>query len=139
MATRGTISVQMADGSVATAYSHWDNYLECNGKILLENYNTLESARELVSHGAISSLRESIGVMHDFDDKSEDNGTTFYHRDRGEPLRINTYNDLDEYEKEHQYEEYSYIMTNDGVWSVFFRDEWHDLEYIMQEKEKDAA
>ena len=39
MATRGTISIEHKDGSISSVYSHWDNYLEYNGKLLLEYYN----------------------------------------------------------------------------------------------------
>ena len=54
MATRGTISIENKDGTVQTVYSHWDNYLECNGKFLVENYNT----REAVENSSLA------GVFH---------------------------------------------------------------------------
>jgi hypothetical protein len=141
MATRGTISVVMQDGSVSTVYSHWDNYIECNGKILQEHYNTIEKARELVSYGSISSLAPNIGEAHNFDERS-DTDCTFYSRDRNEPLNIKTFNSIEDYQNHIETgggEEYDYIMTEDGVWSVYFNDDWHDLEYIIQEQYQDAA
>lgn len=89
MGTRSTIAVQHADGTVSQVYSHWDGYLDHNGKLLVAHYNTLELAEELVSLGDISSLGERIhptaplGIGHSFD-KPEPGVTIYYGRDRGE-------------------------------------------------------
>ena len=57
MATRSTIAVEHADGTVSQVYCHWDGYLTHNGQILLDHYDTQEKAEQLVSLGSISSLR----------------------------------------------------------------------------------
>ena len=53
-------------------YCHWDGHLSNNGKLLLENYNTLEKVKELISLGFISSLNTTI------------ENCVFYNRDRDE-------------------------------------------------------
>ena len=39
MATRSTIALEFADGTVQQVYCHWDGYIDHNGKILFENYS----------------------------------------------------------------------------------------------------
>ena len=117
MATRSTIAVQHIDGTVSSVYCHWDGYLEHNGKILLENYNTIEKVEELISLGDISSLRQSTEcpVGHHFNNPLS-GFTVFYGRDRGEydtdPKRFENYVD---YIKNNPSEEYNYIFIN-NVW-----------------------
>jgi hypothetical protein len=93
MGTRSRIGIENQDGTITSVYCHWDGYLEHNGKILFETYNTEEKIRELLSYGSIGSLANDIGVQHPFDNphpfrSPEYNEfmkmTTFYGRDRGE-------------------------------------------------------
>jgi hypothetical protein len=58
MATRGTIAVQHADGTISQVYSHWDNYISHNGELLYKHYSTLEKVEALVAGGSISVLAE---------------------------------------------------------------------------------
>lgn len=120
MGTRSAIGVM--HGSVCKAvYCHWDGYLEHNGRILQEHYDS-SKANHLVALGDISSLRSEIGEKHDFEmtrrDAETDNWTTFYGRDRGEEdtswKTFQTYNEFFEY-FEGSWCEYFYIMQ-DGVW-----------------------
>ena len=67
MATRGTIALEFADGTVGMVYSHWDNYLSHNGKILLENYTDPFKLQKLIDLGDLSSLGPDIGEKHEFD------------------------------------------------------------------------
>lgn len=60
MSTRSMIAVQNVDGTILSVYAHWDGYLENNGRILLEKYNTEDKVRELISKGDISSLGDTI-------------------------------------------------------------------------------
>ena len=41
MATRSTIALEFADGTVQQVYCHWDGYLDYNGKLLAEHYTDL--------------------------------------------------------------------------------------------------
>lgn len=95
MATRSMIAQMDDNGITAQAvYCHWDGYLENNGRILQDHYNSVKT-RELISLGDISSLREEIGSAHPFSrlecglnsdqwEAQYGNQCTFYGRDRGE-------------------------------------------------------
>ncbi len=129
MATRSVIGVMHGDVCKAV-YCHWDGYIDHNGVILQEHYDSVK-ANHLVSLGDISSLGPEIGEKHDFSqfesnisseeyDKLYGNMTTFYGRDRGE--------EGTDYKVFHSYDafvdffngcgaEYAYIM-NQGVWYV---------------------
>lgn len=107
MATRSTIALEYADGSVGQVYCHWDGYLDHNGAILLEHYKDPFKLRDLIDLGDLSSLDSDIG------------GCSFYGRDRGDDgCAARRYKNFDEYETEHQYEEFEYILRRDGVWYV---------------------
>ena len=93
MGTRSRIGVMHGD-VVKSIYCHWDGYLEHNGAILQEHYNSAK-ANELVSLGDMSRLRPEIGVEHHFshfdtdmtqEEYAEQFGEmcTFYGRDRKE-------------------------------------------------------
>lgn len=132
MATRSTIALEFADGTVGQVYAHWDGYLTHNGKILLNSYTDPFKLRDLIDLGSVSSLRESIGEKHPFDNPYRfdtpqyeehkakyGNMTTFHGRDRGEEgCEANYFKDFADYEQNHQYEEYEYILRTDGVWYV---------------------
>ena len=135
MGTRSRIGVMHGD-VCKSVYCHWDGYLEHNGRILQEYYDSAR-ANHLVALGDISSLGSKIGEAHpfskfeldkdsvDFDklmalhEQAEAEGwTTFYARDRGE-------NHVS-FETDHTFEdflarahncgaEYYYIMK-DGTW-----------------------
>ena len=130
MATRSTIAIQREDGTVAQVYAHWDGYLEGNGALLVNYYNTPEKVEELIAQGDISSLGTSVGKRHPFsvfeakDDadkaaqqEAEDNDwTTFYGRDRGEPgCEARVYKDVEDYETNYQPEEFNYFFI-EGRW-----------------------
>ena len=133
MATRSTIAMEFADGTVQQVYCHWDGYLDNNGTILLNNYSDPYKLRDLIDGGAISSLGPDIGEAHSFDipfkygtpeyeaeSERRRNITTFYHRDRGEDLQINKFKNYEDYVANHQYEEYEYILRTDGNWYVCY-------------------
>ena len=83
MGTRSRIGVMHGD-KCKSVYCHWDGYLDHNGRILLEHYDS-SKANHLVALGDLSSLHPNIGEKHDFDDRDAgDNQCTFYGRDRGE-------------------------------------------------------
>ncbi len=106
MATRSTIALEYADGTVGQIYCHWDGYLEHNGKILQEHYKDPFKVRSLLDGGDTSTLSESV---EDCD---------FYTK-RGEELNPQRmYKDFQEYARECQREEYDYILRRDGKWYV---------------------
>jgi len=134
MATRSTIALELADGTVQQVYCHWDGYLEHNGKILAEHYSNPFILRDLIDLGGLSSLRRDIGEKHAFSQfdlpkeeveafvKRTENMCTFYARDRGEKLVVHKFADFEDYLAHHAYEEYEYILRNDNGVAVWFVD-----------------
>lgn len=119
MATRSTIALEFADGTVGQIYCHWDGYLDHNGKILLDHYSNPYVLRDLIDLGDLSSLGLRIGTQHEFDTRVEGE-CTFYGRDRGEDdVAAHYFKDFADYEQNHQYEEFEYILRKDGQWYVY--------------------
>jgi len=130
MATRGAIGIMHGD-VLKVVYSHWDNYLDHNGRILANHYRDSAKVNRLVALGQISSLAPEIGVKHDFScfespmpadeyERKYGNMTTFYGRDRGEEgtghKTFTTFLEFMEWADRCGCEWY-YIM-NQGVWYV---------------------
>jgi hypothetical protein len=129
MATRSTIALEFADGTVQQVYCHWDGYLSNNGKLLLENYSDPFVLRDLIDQGDVSSLRPTVGTQHAFSqfetamsgeeyDALYGNMTTFYARDRGETCPAKKFADFADYVENFAHEDYAYILRTDGVWYV---------------------
>ena len=119
MGTRSRIAVMHGD-NCKSVYCHWDGYLDHNGRILLEHFDSTK-ANFLVALGDLSSLKPNIGEKHDFDDRDAcDTQCNFYGRDRGEPGT--EFKTTDTFEKFLELcdaccAEYYYIMK-DGEWYV---------------------
>ena len=143
MATRSTIAIEFADGTVQQIYCHWDGYLSNNGQILLQHYSDPFKLRDLIDLGAVSSLRPEIGEKQDFDNREtqNENWCLVYARDRGEDLVKNTFKDYADYRENAQSEEYNYILRTDGKWYVEFYGEFDGLltEAIERELAEEAA
>lgn len=140
MATRSTIALEYADGTVEQIYCHWDGYLEHNGQILLKHYSDPFKLRDLIDLGAISSLRPEIGEKQNFDQRETQNKNwcLVYARDRGEELVKHRFKDFAEYKANAQDEEYNYILRRDGNWYVEFYGEFDGLlveafDHVMEE------
>jgi len=143
MATRSTIALEFADGTIGQVYAHWDGYLAHNGKILFENYSNPFVLRDLIDLGSLSSLKETIGTKHPFShydnpgmtlveyNKLYNNMTTFYGRDRGEDnVGAKYFKDFADYRANGQQEEYDYILRNvNGVATWFVSD--HGGEFVL--------
>ena len=129
MGTRSRIGVMHGD-NVKSVYCHWDGYLQHNGAILQEHYDSVK-ANQLVALGDLSSLKPEIGIQHAFgyhgtEISAEDyetqfgNMCTFYGRDRGEKgTEWKTHTNFVDFfaEVEGSWCEWYYIMR-DGVWYV---------------------
>ena len=156
MATRSTIALEFADGTVEQVYCHWDGYLAHNGQILLKHYSNPFILRDLIDLGDISSLKPTVGTKHAFSHfdtemKQEDYNalygemTTFYGRDRGETgADKKSFVDFQDYLAHHQYEEYDYILRNVNGKATWFVSD-HDGAYveleqaIMDEQDNEAT
>ena len=151
MATRSTIALEFADGTIQQVYCHWDGYLEHNGQILLKNYSDPFKLRDLIDEGDISSLGPNVGRKHafspfegdkaDYEAAQEEGCTTFYMRDRGETgCEARNFKDYADYRTNAQSEEYNYILRKDGNWYVEFYGEFDGLltQAIMDEQDAKA-
>jgi len=121
MATRSTIALEFADGTVQQVYCHWDGYLENNGQILQEHYMDPFKVRDLIDLGDLSSLCPELTAgndSHSFEHPKL-GVTIFYGRDRGETgTQAKKFKDFADYVANHQYEEFEYILRRDGNWYV---------------------
>ena len=128
MGTRSRIGVMHGD-KLKSVYCHWDGYLQHNGQLLQNHYDSAK-ANHLVSLGSISSLKAEIGEKHPFsmfdvtpnltqDEYYEKYGnmTTFCGRDRGEAVIFSVDQSYNDFLSRNYDCEYYYIMR-DGVWYV---------------------
>ena len=131
MATRSTIALEYADGTVDQIYCHWDGYLENNGQLLQKHWQDPFKVQKMVQLGDMSSLGEDVGVQHSFESASTVKDCTFYGRDRNEdgtgPKR---FKDFEDYKANHQYEEYEYILRQVDGKAVWFVSSYRTGGYI---------
>jgi len=126
MGTRSRIAV-MHGNNAKSVYCHWDGYLEHNGALLNEYYDSAK-ANHLVSLGDVSSLNKTIGEKHPFSyigvmsaneyDAQYGEMTTFYGRDREEKnVDFQTSTSFEDFFElcDKCGAEYYYVMQN-GVW-----------------------
>ena len=153
MATRSTIALEFADGTIGQVYCHWDGYLAHNGKMLLEYYSNPFILRDLIDLGSISSLASMIGTKHAFSHYDNDmtlvefnnqygNMTTFYGRDREEEGQEFVTHTSKESLIEHAndaWAEYVYVMKEDTWYVMFQGDENFYLLSTELAKEKDTV
>jgi hypothetical protein len=112
MATRARIGLEFADGSILSAYHHWDGYESWLGRILKTHYNSKELAAELIDGGDMSVAWN-------------DNNQPEYYSARGEdcPPRLDA--DLCEYLLPDNSEEYAYVFRN-GEWVCYNMNQFED-------------
>jgi hypothetical protein len=140
MGTRSTIALEFADGTVQQVYCHWDGYLDHNGRILQDHYSDPFKLRDLIDLGDMSSLAPNIGTQHSFE-KAPEGECTFYGRDRNESgCGARKFKDFEDYKKNHQYEEYEYILRACGDKAVWFvADHSNVYEPLLVAMAKEAA
>lgn len=151
MATRSTIALEFADGTIGQVYAHWDGYLAHNGKMLLEYYSNPFILRDLIDLGSISSLAPTIGTKRPFShydtelslvefQKQYNDMTSFYGRDRGETNTGATYfTDYEHFLVDGQEEEYDYILRNvNGVATWFVSDHGGDYKLLTEALAEEA-
>jgi len=109
MATRSRIGIELRDGSILSAYHHWDGYPEWLGRILTTHYNSHAKAAELIDGGDMS-------VAWNDNHQPEYYGTDC-------PPRLDT--DLCEYLDPLKSEEYAYVFRN-GEWVCYDMHEFDD-------------
>jgi hypothetical protein len=112
MATRGRIGIQLADGSILSVYSHWDNYPSFAGAKLVENFNSYEKASDLIDGGDVSCLWTNAG----WNNKTLPVTGPLYYSSRGDVTEPRLDQTLDEYLSNG--EEYAYLFAN-GEWVCY--------------------
>jgi len=136
MATRSLIGKLNSDNTVNYIYCHWDGYVDHNGAILQEHYNTPEKVDTLLALGDLSSLGNKIGEKHDFDSKLNGDWCTAYGRDRGETgVSVKTTTRRLYPKNTNPYVDFVYLYTEDGVWEVNSGDGWKLVEDLLEAKQ----
>jgi hypothetical protein len=112
MATRSRIGIELLDGSILSAYHHWDGYESWLGRILKTHYNSKELAAELIDGGDMSTC---------WNDENQPE----YYSARGEdcPPRLDA--DLCEYLLPDNSEEYAYVFRS-GEWVCYNMNQFDD-------------
>ena len=108
MSTNSLVAYLNEDGSVVSSYVHYDGYATGVGEMLLENYNSDKSARDLATTlGYASSLRETVAASHE--DRANSDVAEVYE----------DYHEFEEYIRECSHLEYVYLWdTNEDHWIV---------------------
>jgi hypothetical protein len=120
MATRSRIGLELANGSILSAYAHWDGYPEWMGRILRTHYTTKDKVAELIDGGDMSSPWTNAG----FNNETVEQGPLYYSQ-RGDncPPRLDA--DLCEYLLPDNSEEYAYVFRN-GEWVCYNMNQFDD-------------
>ena len=148
MGTRSRIGIKLSDGSILSAYHHWDSYPQWLGVKLVENFNSYEKASDLIDGGDMSvcfttqtfqsEMMKQEVIQPDGSTKFEyikdsDGNYVYtkvkaepspqYYSERGEdcPPRL----DSDLFEFLSDGEEYSYIFE-DGFWTCYDMHQYED-------------
>ena len=123
MATRSRIGIELNDGSILSAYHHWDGYPTWLGRILETHYNTKEKVADLIDGGDMSCCwTDDTFYGHHGMEKKKEYGPRYYsERDEDCPPRYDK--DMEEFFSDN--EEYSYIFRN-GNWFAYDMHQWED-------------
>jgi len=120
MATRARIGLELRDGSILSAYHHWDGYPEWLGRILKTHYDTKDKVSELIDGGDMSSAWTNCG----WNNETVEQGPLYYFS-RGEDCPPRHDADLCEYLLPANSEEYAYVFRN-GKWICYNLNQFDD-------------
>ena len=120
MGTRARIGIELKDGSVLSAYHHWDGYPEWLGKMLKTHFNSKEAAAELIDGGDMSSCWTNCGWQNE----TRPETGPMYYSERGEECPPRLDKDLGAYLLHS--EEYTYVFTELSGWLCYNTREWDD-------------
>jgi hypothetical protein len=87
MSTHSVIILEEKNGKARGIYCHCDGYPGNQAPLLLKYYSEEKLVRKLINLGSLSSLGQSIGSKHNWDNPPEGECNA-YHRDRDEELNI---------------------------------------------------
>jgi len=150
MGTRSRIGIKLTNGSILSAYHHYDGYPQWLGRQLVEHFNSEDLASELIDGGDMSvchstdtwgsnviyqTILKSDGTTNKVALKNPDGSYMYdlqkevpspmYYSERGEdtPPRL----DKDLFEFISNGEEYAYVWEN-GSWTAYDLHEFSDEE-----------
>ncbi len=131
MATRSRIGIELKDGSILSAYHHWDGYPQWLGRILNTHYNTREQAADLIDGGDMSCAwtkdrwtGKKIAEYVTENVEVEEYGPQYYSQ-RGENCPPRYDKTREEFLSDG--EEFSYIFTSAG-WVCYDMNQFSDNE-----------
>jgi len=117
MGTRSLIGKQLSDGSILGVYCHYDGYPAYNGRMLRDNFDTVEKVNKLIDGGDMSCTWTNAG----WNNETLPESGPLYYTMRGESLESNApqlYKDLNEFlcaADDNYGAEYTYHYVN-GEW-----------------------
>jgi hypothetical protein len=122
MSTRSRIGLELKDGSILSAYHHYDGFPEWLGRILKTHYNTKSLVEELVDGGDMTSCWT--------DERWDDSGVQGvygpqYYSQRNEDCPPRLDSDLCEYLLPDGSEEYAYVFRS-GEWVCYHMHQFDD-------------
>jgi hypothetical protein len=125
MSTRARIGIELSDGSILSAYHHWDGYESWLGRILNTHYNSYEKAAELIDGGDMSCAWTNECWSNDLLDRERQQYGPNYYSYRGEdsPPRLDA--DLVEYLLPDNSEEFAYVFRS-GEWVCYNMNQYDD-------------
>ena len=122
MATRSRIGLELNDGSILSAYHHWDGYPEWLGRILNTHYNSKDKVAELIDGGDMSSAWTNAG----FSNETVEQGPLYYSQ-RGDDCPPRHDADLCEYLLPDNSEEFAYVFRS-GKWVCYNMNRFDDTK-----------
>ena len=111
MSTRGRIGIELKNGSILSAYHHWDAYESWLGRILNTHYNSRAKVAELIDGGDMSTCWNGENQPE-------------YYSARGEDCPPHLDDSLQEYLSDG--EEYAYVFTQKGEWVCYNMHQFDD-------------
>jgi hypothetical protein len=134
MATRSRIGIQLKGNSILSVYHHWDGYPEWLGRILNTHYNTREQAAELIDGGDMSTCwtkdrwtGKKIAEYVTENVEIEEYGPQYYSQ-RGEDCPPRYDDDIFDFLKKENNEEYAYIWTVNNKWVCQNMNQFNDKD-----------
>ena len=123
MATRSRIGIELNDGSILSAYHHWDGSPSWLGRILNTQYHTKAQVASLIDGGDMSCAWTKDRWTKDGGRQETDTYGPEYYSDRGEDTPPTLSKDMDDFFSIG--EEYSYIFRN-GNWFAYDMHQFED-------------
>ena len=126
MSTNARIGLQLKDGSILSAYHHWDGYPQWLGVTLKEQYNTREKIAELIDGGNMSSCYSDNVYDYEKQEFVKRDPQPEYYGGKDEAPRLDA--NFDEFAKNsNSCEEFLYVYN--GKWEAFSIDQKYDENY----------